>query len=139
MCIIKSLLCHYISYSSNVLWLNIIVSFMNYTKAEPEITIWNWSAIPSKLEHCNRLSMVSSLEMYSKYGLANWICSAKWGNLVGKWPMADCYFKLCKSTEIFITNNSLQHSNLKCRAWQLHNHEIMNHGSFWPWKFGATR
>ena len=35
--------------------------------------------------------------MYSKYGLANWICSAKWGKLVGKWPMADCYFKLCYS------------------------------------------
>ena len=42
--------------------------------------------------------MVSPLEMYSKYGLANWICSAKWGKLVGKWPMADCYFKLCTHT-----------------------------------------
>ena len=39
--------------------------------------------------------MVSPLEMYSKYGLANRICSAKWGKLVRKWPMADCYFKLC--------------------------------------------
>ena len=35
------------------------------------------------------------LEMYSKVGLANWICSAKWVKLVGKWPMADCCFKLC--------------------------------------------
>ena len=28
--------------------------------------------------------------MYSKYGLANWICSAKWGKLVGngQWPTA---------------------------------------------------
>ena len=33
--------------------------------------------------------------MYSKFGLANWICLAKWGKLVGEWPMADCYFKLC--------------------------------------------
>ena len=39
--------------------------------------------------------MASPLEMYSKYGLANWICLAKWGKLVEKWPMADCYFKLC--------------------------------------------
>ena len=39
--------------------------------------------------------MVSPLEMYSKYGLANPIYSAKWGKLVGKWPMADWYFKLC--------------------------------------------
>ena len=31
--------------------------------------------------------MVSPLEMYSKFGLANWICSAKWGKLVGKWPI----------------------------------------------------
>ena len=29
--------------------------------------------------------MVSPLEMYSKFGLANWIHSAKWGKLVGKW------------------------------------------------------
>ena len=39
--------------------------------------------------------MVSPLEMYSKYGLANRICLAKWGKLVRKWPMANCYFKLC--------------------------------------------
>ena len=38
--------------------------------------------------------MVSPLEMYSKFGLANQICSAKWDKLVRKWPMADCYFKL---------------------------------------------
>ena len=40
--------------------------------------------------------MVSLLEMYNKFGLVNWICLAKWGKLVGKWPMADCYFKLYK-------------------------------------------
>ena len=39
--------------------------------------------------------MVSPLEMYSKFGLANWICSAKWDKLIGKWPMANCYFNLC--------------------------------------------
>ena len=32
--------------------------------------------------------MASPLEMYSKFGLANRICSAKWGKLVGKWPIA---------------------------------------------------
>ena len=39
--------------------------------------------------------MASPLEMYSKDGLVNWICLTKWRKLVGKWPMADCYFKLC--------------------------------------------
>ena len=41
--------------------------------------------------------MASPLEMYSKFGLAKWIYSANWGKLVRKWPMADCYFKLCKA------------------------------------------
>ena len=68
-----------------------------YILAEREITIWNWSAVPQKQEHCNRLSMASPWEMYSKFGLANWICWAKWGKLVGKWPMAECYFKFCIS------------------------------------------
>ena len=37
-----------------------------------------------KQEYCNRLLMVSPLEIYSKFGLANWIYLAKWVKLVGK-------------------------------------------------------
>ena len=44
--------------------------------------------------------MASPLEMYSKFGLATWICLAKWVKLVKKWPMADCYFKLCSDVSI---------------------------------------
>ena len=33
--------------------------------------------------------------MYSKFVLAIRFCSAEMAILVGKWPMADCYFKLC--------------------------------------------
>ena len=41
-----------------------------------------------------RLLLGSPLEMFSKFVLANWICLAKSLKMVGKWPMADCYFKL---------------------------------------------
>ena len=51
--------------------------------------------------------MASPLEMYSKFGLANWICLAIWEKLVGKWPMADCYFKLCIDTSIDSTVHHL--------------------------------
>ena len=47
--------------------------------------------------------MASPLEMYSKFGLANWICSAKWWKLVGKWPMADWYFWFCIIDAIDLT------------------------------------
>ena len=33
--------------------------------------------------------------MCSEFVLANWICSAESLKMVRKWPMADCYFKLC--------------------------------------------
>ena len=33
--------------------------------------------------------------MCSKFVPANWICLAKSLKMVGKWPMADCYFKFC--------------------------------------------
>ena len=33
--------------------------------------------------------------MYSKFVLAIRFCSAEMAILVRKWPMADCYFKLC--------------------------------------------
>ena len=34
--------------------------------------------------------------MYSKFVLAIRFCSAKMAIMVGKWPIADCYFKLCR-------------------------------------------
>ena len=51
--------------------------------------------------------MVSPLKMYSKYGLGNSICSAKWGKLVGKWPMADCYFKLCNCIILMLASSTV--------------------------------
>ena len=50
--------------------------------------------------------MASPLEIYSKDGLANWVCSAKWGKFVGKWPMADCYFKPCYCESSIIISNA---------------------------------
>ena len=44
--------------------------------------------------------------MYSKFVLAIRFCSAEMAILVGKWLMADCYFKLCKLDIIHILNTS---------------------------------
>ena len=39
--------------------------------------------------------------MYSKFVLAIRFCLAEMAILVGKWPMADCYFKLCSKGQTY--------------------------------------
>ena len=45
--------------------------------------------------------MTSPLQMYSKFVLANHLLSQIL-KLAGKWPMADCYFRLCRSISLFL-------------------------------------
>ena len=60
--------------------------------------------------------MVSPLEMYNKFGLANWIYSSKWGKLVGKWStaisssanvytLADIFYNKVLTTHSIIQNS----------------------------------
>ena len=62
-----------------------------------------------------RLSLASLLKMCSKFVLANWICSAESLKVVGKWLMADRYFKLCD------THHSSYHGGVQlcCTYWLL--------------------
>ena len=39
-----------------------------------------------------RLLITVPLKMYRKYGRPKWILVGQMLKLVGKWPMADCYF-----------------------------------------------
>ena len=50
--------------------------------------------------------------------IANWICLAKWRKLVGKWPVADCYFELCL-WGTFFKDVSQSHQQLKVCWLQL--------------------
>ena len=45
-----------------------------------------------KIGHFCKLSIAIPLKMYSKFGQPKWILVGQMLKLVGKWPMADCYF-----------------------------------------------
>ena len=45
-----------------------------------------------KIGHFCKLSIAIPLKMYSKFGRPKWILVGQMLKLVGKWPMADCYF-----------------------------------------------
>ena len=45
-----------------------------------------------KIGHFCRLLIVIPLKMYSKFGQPKWILVGQLLKLVGKWPMASCYF-----------------------------------------------
>ena len=47
--------------------------------------------------------LASPLKLCSKFVLANWICLPNSLKLVGKWPMADCYFRLCVCTCVYVS------------------------------------
>ena len=45
-----------------------------------------------KIWYCNRLLITVPLNIYRNYGRPKWILVGQMLKLVGKWPMADCYF-----------------------------------------------
>ena len=45
-----------------------------------------------KIWYFNGLLITVPLKMYRKYGRPKWILVGQMLKLVGKWPMADCYF-----------------------------------------------
>ena len=57
----------------------------------PEIRIKNWSAIFEDKIFYGLLTDVP-FKMYGKFGRPKWILVGQMLKLVGKWPMADCYF-----------------------------------------------
>ena len=57
-----------------------------------EIRIRSRLAVFWKIGYFYGLLITVPLKMYRKYGRPKWILVSQTLKLVGKWPMADCYF-----------------------------------------------